>query len=201
MAKPYHHGNLRIVLLQAGVRLLEKRGATHLSLRELAKEAGVSHTAPYRHFKDKASLLTALAQVGYERLAEAMEATACQFADDPRRQIREAGIAYILMAVRNPQLFHLMFGGIVKTTEYTPELNQAAQRAFGGLTKIINNGQEAGIYRSQDGAGLALAAWSLVHGLSTLVNAGLLQSSPSSEEQLSAIADSVCNHLLCGMLG
>ncbi len=164
------------------------------------RAAGVSHTAPYRHFKNKASLLTALAQVGYERLAEAMEATACQFADEPRRQIREAGIAYILMAVRNPQVFHLMFGGIVQATEYTPELSQADQRALGGLTKIINNGQEAGVYRSQDAASLTLAAWSTAHGLSTLVNAGLLQSSPASEEQLSAIADSVCNHLLCGML-
>ena len=68
--RPYHHGDLRRSLIQAGSKLIEEKGLAGLSLREVARVAGVSHTAPYRHFQDKADLLAAIAQVGFEQLTD-----------------------------------------------------------------------------------------------------------------------------------
>src|SRR4051812_26419852 len=84
-ARPYHHGNLREALLDAGERALESGGAANLSLRELARAAGVSHAAPRRHFADKQALLDALAVAGFERLGTALDAAAARGDDFPAR--------------------------------------------------------------------------------------------------------------------
>src|SRR3954471_16858488 len=105
-SRPYHHGDLRAALLAAAERPLRDRGAGALSLRELAREVGVSHAAPGRHFKDKQALLDALALAGYERLPGALES-----ADDPGLPLepRLCGLAktYVGFAVENAALLEL----------------------------------------------------------------------------------------------
>src|SRR6266700_7153152 len=92
--KPYHHGNLRETLLQSAIRLIAEVGPTAFTLREVARQAGVSHNAPYRHFQDKDALLAAVATQGYGELTEAMLEAAAQ---QPHAldQLKHAGLAYI----------------------------------------------------------------------------------------------------------
>lgn len=196
----YHHGDLRNTLLQAGERLLAKEGVVGLSLRNLAKEAGVSHSAPYRHFRDKRALLSAIAKTGFERLAEAMGKAEQLHPDDPAKQLRAAGIGYVTLAVDNPETTNLMFGGAIKPDEKDVELMEAGDKAFQGLVHIIENGQQVGIYKKRETMELALAAWSSTHGLALLITTGKLKDAASSEDQVTQMAASVCEILARGML-
>jgi len=197
---PYHHGDLRNALLQAGERLLRRNGVAELSLRKVAGEAGVSHTAPYRHFQNKRALLSALAQAGFDRLAQAMRAAEAKYPDDPRRQLQEAGVAYVLLAVRHPETTQLMFGGILDPGEDDPKLKEFGGKAFQGLLKIVSNGQQAAIYRDRDTMELALAAWSLVHGLAMLLTAGQLRDTVTTEAEITRLVADLGELLQAGML-
>lgn len=140
---PYHHGDLRATLLQAAGEMLEKQGLAALSLREVARRAGVSHNAPYRHFPDRESLLAALAAEGFQRFGEALE----------KRPRREMGQAYVEFALEHPQRFRLMFGGVAPGSD---------QRAYQGLLSSFAD-------LGEDAQYAAAAAWGLVHGLSHLL--------------------------------
>ncbi len=199
--KRYHHGDLRNALIKAGTRLLRDHGVAGLTLRTVAKRAGVSHTAPYRHFPDKVSLLAAIATVGFEQLSAALTEVVVTHADDPAKQFIEAGIAYVLLAVRNPETAHLMFGGgslDLKDADQTLEL--AGKRAFEDLVRIVENGLRAGIYRDGDAEKLALVAWAHAHGLATLIIAGRIKDAASSEQQVIELTRYVCQTQLSGML-
>jgi AcrR family transcriptional regulator len=135
----YHHGELRQTVLQAAGDILEKEGLEALSVRELARRAGVSHNAPYRHFPDRASLHAALAAEGFEMLGHALQS----------RLRREMGEAYVEFALAHPQRFRLMQG-------------QRDRRAYEGLLKSFAD-------LGEDARYAAVAAWALVHGLSHLL--------------------------------
>jgi len=100
-AKPYHHGNLREVLLESGLRLIAEVGPSGFTLRELARRAGVSHNAPYRHFRDRDDLMAAVATQGYRELTHAMR-RAAEDHIDPLNRLKQAGLAYITFALRRP---------------------------------------------------------------------------------------------------
>lgn len=170
----YHHGNLRAALLEAGERLLRQEGVGRVSLRSVAKAAGVSHTAPYRHFPDKQSLLAALAEVGFTRLRDAMAAALAKHPGDPRKQLIAAGVAYVRLATEQPEMNHLMFGGALPDKAANERQQQTAQEAFQGLVRIIENGIRAGLFLDRPPAELATTAWSLVHGLAMLASTGKL---------------------------
>ncbi len=107
-ARAYHHGDLRRALILAAERILEKDGPNALSLRAVAREAGVSAAAPYHHFKDKDELLAAVAHQGFEMLAEAMAKAADQV-EDPFARVNAIGVAYVCFARDNRALYHLMY--------------------------------------------------------------------------------------------
>jgi AcrR family transcriptional regulator len=173
-AAPYHHGDLQNALLEAAETLLERDGPAGLSLREVARAAGVSHAAPYRHFRDRTALLQALAQRGLERLRRAIEHAAAGAIQNPEQQLVEAGVAYVHQAVRHPEMSRLMFGGVQRV---------AATAAFVALVEIIHDGVAAGAFRQRDARELALAAWTAMHGLAMLVAAGQLPVSPGDGAQ------------------
>lgn len=134
----YHHGDLRPALLRAAAKILEKEGSDAVSLRDLARRAGVSHTAPYRHFPDRRALLAALAEEGFAQLAAELEG----------RPWREQAVAYVRFAIANPERFRLMF-----TRPAPPALRglvegdpvvQATWAMVHGLTHLILSGQFAG---------------------------------------------------------
>jgi AcrR family transcriptional regulator len=168
--RPYHHGALRAALLAEAVRALAD-GATPaaLSLRELARRLGVSPAAPYRHFADKDALLAAVAQEGFQRLSEELDDAAATHPDDPLRQLTDIGWAYVHFALRQPQYFQVMFGRSATPQSTYPQLRAAGQSAFGILQRVIEGGQKARRVTPGDPRELAVAAWSQVHGLATLL--------------------------------
>lgn len=192
----YHHGNLRATLLDAGESLLEERGLAALSLREVARAAGVSHTAPYRHFKDKAALLRGIAARGFERLRnDIMEVS--ERHDDPVQRLTEAAAVYVTLAVRHPAQTQLMFGGDLNVTADDAEYRKTSRAAYQALQSIIADGIERGTFRGplRDSS---LTAWSTVHGLSTLIIAGV-EAGTGGEEQLRDLSRSTAQQIIRGL--
>lgn len=161
--KSYHHGDLRNALIQAGLEILSDEGANALSLRKVARRAGVSHAAPYRHFNDKEALLIAIAEEGFQKLSQQMQAAIDRFPDSPGEQLLEVGWAYISFGLENPDHLRVMFGGMIE--------KQAVDDAntFGLLLSAIQACQAAGIVKQGESQQLALTAWAQVHGLASLL--------------------------------
>ena len=153
----YHHGDLRAVILNEAARLVAERGADQVSLRELARDAGVSHAAPAHHFTDRRGLFTALATQGFQLLAEALV--------DARPQFADAALAYVRFAIDHPGHYQVMFHkSLLDTSDAelaAAEAGAAAELARGVATLRDPNA-------TADPAGAQLAAWSLVHGFSML---------------------------------
>ena len=198
--KKYHHGNLREELLNAANELLEEHGMEGISLRAVAAKVGVSHSAPYRHFKSKMLLLSAIAQQGFEQLTQAINSAANQFPDEPENQIQAAGMAYIKLAVKAPKLSNLMFSGVLPCDDAHIDLEIACNNSFGALQTIIANGQKKGIFRDMTLEELTLAAWSAVHGMAVLITAGQLQYVLEDENITSNLAYLSTKTILHGML-
>jgi AcrR family transcriptional regulator len=178
--RPYHHGNLRSALLACAERTLSEEGAGQLSLRELARQVGVSHAAPRRHFADKQSLLDALAEDGFERLGrelrEAMDAAGGAF--DAR--LLAFAETYVRFATQHAALLDLMFAGKHRPGA-ADSLRHAADRAFEAPLAMIGEGQAAGEVVPGDPEGVAVVTWAALQGLASLVNSGLLDDAALDE--------------------
>ena len=198
--RPYHHGDLRRSLIQAGSKLIDEKGIVGLSLREVAKAVGVSHAAPYRHFKDKEDLLAAVAQVGFEQLTDEAVKAAQGYACDPKKQLVELSERYILFFVRRPRTAHLLFGGVINMRTAPRALKQASWNAFQLVETIINNGKTTGVFRNRDTMDLAVTIWSGIHGLAQLISGGYLTPLATTPTQVKALGKMVCQLLLTGIL-
>jgi AcrR family transcriptional regulator len=158
--RPYHHGDLRRVLLDTAVEALQETGPAALSLRDLARRAGVSHAAPAYHFGDKAGLLTAVAADGFRRLAAVLRDTY-----QATGSFLEVGAAYVRFAVSHRPHFEVMFRPELYRPD-DPELASAREAARSMLYPPAAD--TAGNPGGTDDLRAAVAAWSLVHGLATL---------------------------------
>ncbi|MGD9808018.1 MAG: TetR/AcrR family transcriptional regulator [Deferribacterales bacterium] len=165
MSNKYHHGDLEHALAETGRKMLEQEGIEKLSLRKVAAEIGVSHTAPYRHFKDKTELLAKIAEQGYTELGDAMEKCIAERKGSVPELIKQTAVEYVKQAVITPETSKLMFSGIIVIKDY-PKLKEAATRAYDLLVDIIKSGQWEG-----DIEKYTAAVWSLIHGLSSLIQA------------------------------
>jgi len=197
--KPYHHGDLYQEILCAARELLEENNIASLSLRAVAKKVGVSHTAPYRHFKDKESLLAGIAKLGYDELARQMQEAVSSHPNDPALQLKEAGHRYVLLALNSPQCTQLMFGGILPCDDTYPELRASADMAFEGLKSIIEKGQGDDVFKQGDVEELALAAWAGIHGLTLLLIGGNLPDILSIPADIRPLTNTVTTTLLEGL--
>lgn len=158
--RPYHHGNLRQAVLAAAVDAITEVGPAGVSLRDLARRAGVSHAAPAHHFGDKAGLLTALAAEGYGLLADTLDA-----AHQRTQDFLEVGVAYVRFAVERRAHFEVMFRPDLYHSD-DPEVLAARERASEALSGGIDTLPSG---RAGPDARIAgIAAWSLVHGFATL---------------------------------
>jgi AcrR family transcriptional regulator len=170
--RPYHHGNLKPVLLQAAITLIAETGPLGFTLREVARRAGVSHNAPYRHFRDKDELIAAVAEQGFERLNAAMIRAAARSTSAEDRLL-SCGRGYITFALRWPQHLQVMFD-LPSFRERYPGYAQAGEQAFTTLRSCVVDCQEAGVLAKGDPEPLTLLAWSIVHGVSKLAISGHL---------------------------
>ena len=167
--KPYHHGHLREVLLKAAIQLIAEVGPAGFTLREVARRAGVSHNAPYRHFADREDLLAAVAAQGFRELNSAMLEAVTHHRSSVGR-LKGAGLAYVEFALRRPEHFTVMFDAAV-SKHRTPDSTEAAEQAFGTLLILVKSCQDENRLPSVDVRQLALLAWSMVHGIAKLATA------------------------------
>jgi AcrR family transcriptional regulator len=197
--RPYHHGDLRRAIVQAALEILRETQSLEFSLRELARRAGVSHNAPYKHFAEKRELLAAVSAAGFEMLAKRMTSEIAGLSR-PREQLFAMLRAYIDHGVENPALYSLMFGSYLGGPERSRpaiELAEAEKTkallagviAAGGLGRAIPGNNERKI------AGAILACWSLVHGLTLLLADGLV----GPKKKAGALADSLVQGMLDGL--
>jgi AcrR family transcriptional regulator len=166
----YHHGDLKNCLIGCGLEILSKDGIQGLSLRNVAKRAGVSEAAPYRHFKDKEALIAAIGEQGFIRLAARLETVAEEHSEEAKILFFQSGLAYVHFARENPDAMRVMFRfrNADGEMEY-PALQEAVDEAFSFLIDMVEYCQHAGLARPGHPMPLALSAWSAVHGLSMLL--------------------------------
>ncbi len=176
----YHHGNLRESLLEAADDLLESRGSQGITLRDVAKAAGVSHAAPYHHFASLNDLLATLAERSFVSLGQAIERAA--LAPEPRERMVQIAEAYVACARAKPAHFRLMFGPMLALKGDYPAFQQAAEKAFGTMLAA------ACAYDPINGPEVALCGWSLSHGLSNLIIDGALDGLNTKVADTNALA-------------
>ena len=170
--RPYHHGSLRAALLNAAERRLRADGADRLSLRDLAREVGVSHGAPRRHFADRQALLDALAESGFGRLdqvlRDALDGAGGTF--EPR--LRAAALAYTRFATDNTSLLEVMYAG--KHRPGADRILAAAAEPFGRLHALVSQGQDEGRLAAGDLDRTATVLLATLQGIAALVNGGVV---------------------------
>jgi AcrR family transcriptional regulator len=160
----YHHGDLRDALVRAARRILEKDGIARLSLRRVARAAGVSPAAPYHHFADKQALLDAIATQGFTALTAEMRARMAK-KSDPAGRLDASGVGYVVFAVENPTLFQLMFSGDGQESSAKAALNEARNIAYGVLQAAVADTSVGGTATPL----VCLRLWALVHGIAKLI--------------------------------
>jgi len=165
--KPYHHGNLRRALLDATVELAAEVGAAGVTLREAARLAGVSQTAPYRHFNDKQEMLAAAAEEGMVLLLEALQAGIRGAKGDPDAELVAISVAYVRFALDHTRYFRLMFGHGSPHKSVTPGLQQAGRAVFQLLLGIVARSLKKP--PADPAARQAMfRIWALAHGIAVL---------------------------------
>ena len=173
----YHHGDLRRTLLTTALALVEEQDTSVLTLREVARRAGVTHSAPYHHFPTKAALLAALAEEGFRTLYTEQLKAAAKAGPDPVRRLEELGIAYVKFAAAHPGYFRVMFRSDTGGWAGFPAVLEAAQLGFMLVTSTASEARKSGL--QGDFAEFTLASWAVVHGLATLWVDGPLRRYPA----------------------
>ncbi len=166
----YHHGNLRQALIEAAVQLLSDAGPAAMSLRKVAIQAGVSHAAPYHHFKDKEALLAAVCERGFNAMTVAMSTVN---EEDPFDHLTALGHAYLSFARSEPDLYRFMFGAQVPDKHDHPDLMACAHGTFETVVKVVARCAATGQTREGSPIELAMQVWAMSHGIASLVNDGM----------------------------
>jgi AcrR family transcriptional regulator len=172
-ARPYHHGDLRRAVIETAMGMLHEDKGWQFTLREVARRAGVSHAAPYKHFPDKAALLSEMALLGFDRLRAALTKAKQRRPKSLREEFFAVGRAYVRFGTSNPALYRLMFSGDAgKAVDV--HLSKRALAAFGVVIELLERGQAEGALRKRDVRGQAAACWGQMHGITMLTLDGLL---------------------------
>jgi AcrR family transcriptional regulator len=183
--RPYHHGNLRAALLERAVRTVDERGVQALSLRELAREVGVSHAAPRRHFPDRQALLDAISEDGFERLGDALTEAVDRAGTAFGARLHALARAYIAFSTDHPALLELMFAG--KQRAGAEHVRQASDRAFAIALTVIAQAQAGGELAPGDPGRVAIVAFAALQGLASMANGGMIDQTPVQEVVTDAI--------------
>lgn len=170
--EPYHHENLRQTLVEAAVALIGEVGPRDFTLREVARRAGVSHNAPYRHFPAKDDLLVAVATEGFDRLTALMRKSSAR-GKTALERLQLCGCGYVDFALRWPHHFLVMFD-LPKTSHERCKDEPVGKNAFDVLMGCIIAAQQSGDLPAGDPLPQAWTAWSLVHGIAKLAVSGNL---------------------------
>jgi AcrR family transcriptional regulator len=190
--RPYHHGNLRSALLEQAARTVDARGVQALSLRELAREVGVSHAAPRRHFPDRQALLDAIAEDGFERLGAALAQAVEQAGEKFDARLHALAQSYIAFATAHPALLELMFAS--KQRDGADRVRETADRAFAVALEAIGAAQAAGELPAGDPDRVAIVALAILQGLALMSSGTMIADTPVGD----VVADAI-DQLLDGL--
>lgn len=174
----YHHENLREELIENGLKILDTEGYDGFSLRKVAKACGVSHTAPYRHFKDKEELIAAIAAKVLHQFNDSLETAIAQYPGDVRGQVNEMGCAYVRFFVENPAYLRLLFFSDIfrwidgKLVSGDEKLEKPESTFYDTINRYANEGSTIDPTDALERKALALGAWGLVHGITVLLVQG-----------------------------
>lgn len=166
----YHHGDLRSALLDAALDVISEIGPQGLSIREVARRAGVSHAAPYRHFTDKNELILAVVEQGFALMQQTTLAEKAAADDDAASQFTASGLAYVNFALDHPAYYRIMFSGDLLSSTGHVSLQHTSREALQVMVSDISQCQELGLLRDGDPVIAALTIWSTIHGFVTLTN-------------------------------
>jgi len=191
--RPYHHGHLRTALLEQAARTVREQGVEELSLRELARQVGVSHSAPRRHFADLQALYTALAEDGFVRLGDQLRTAIEEAGPEFAARLRAAAAAYIRFATSEAALLELMFAS--KQHENARKLHEATERAFAPMLDLIYEGQAAGVLDQVNPERVGLLLFATVQGIASLVTSGIIQAGQVDE----LVSDASAHFLRTGL--
>lgn len=165
-ARSYHHGDLRSALLASALEILQRDGLEALTLRAVARAAGVSEAAPYRHFADRRQLVAGVAAEGFRAMQRTMMAEMQRVSTGtPRSGLRMVAVAYVKFGLDNPALYRVMFGPEVAVTDDLPELRETGRGVLGFVAEGIRRLQGAGLVGPGDPWLMAVTTWSMLHGL------------------------------------
>jgi AcrR family transcriptional regulator len=165
--REYHHGDLKAALVQSALDLLEHEGLEALTLRAVARAAGVSQAAPYRHFADRRTLVASVAEEGFRRLQARMleEMQRIGSGGGPRAGLRQVAVAYVRFGLENPAIYRVMFGPEVAVRDDLPELRETGRGVLGFVAEGIRRLQEGGLIGAGDPGLMAVTTWATLHGL------------------------------------
>ncbi len=194
--KKYHHGDLKNALIEAGIKILAKEGVSGLSLRKVAKKAGVSHSAPYAHFPNKQSLIAAISTEGFNQLYAELEATTSPFANDPKRQLIEGARAYARFAMDHTDIFKIMFSGILEKEKEYPAFVEASQKTFARVLEIVRTCQHAKVLPSGRPELLAVSIWGQVYGIVSLALEGQISHTVLDEYAIPDIVSTAIKRMI-----
>lgn len=195
----YHHGDLRSALLTAALDVISEIGPQGLTIREVARRAGVSHAAPYRHFTDKDELILAVVEQGFELMQATMQNEQKQAAEDPIHQFAATGLGYVNFALQHPAYYRVMFSGDLLSTTGHVSLQHTSEQALQDMVTQIQQCQALGIVREGDAVMQALTIWSTIHGYVSLVNDNRIGHLVDIENSPDAIRDAVLAMLFQGL--
>ncbi len=195
--KAEHRESTRDALIAAALERVRKFGATHFSLREVARDAGLSCMAPYRHFKSKEDLIAAIAEVGHLRLCEVFQQVE-RHVLDPAERFRAMGVGYVNFAKKNPELYKFMFGSSMPNPKDYPTLERACDECFGYLERAIAYCQHHGYMKNKPIDAFAMLVWSTIHGFSMLLIEGVFENSinDSGEKALLDLNNYIASYFL-----
>lgn len=194
--KEYHHGDLRRAVLKAAFAQVAQRGLRELTLREVARKIGVTHAAPYHHFKDRDALLDAMAEEAFAELDRAMEDSK-RDVSAPDDQLHALGRAYINFAQNRPERIEVMFRRAGKSGDKFE--SKVGRGAFQHLVDAVAACQAQGLAPAGDPLDIALSAWSLVHGFSALWVEGPLADMEPYRGRFEALRERMLSDFIAGL--
>ena len=185
----YHHGNLRQTLMNNCLKMIEEKGVSGFTLREIARISGVSPAAPYHHFRNKTELLAAVAVMGFELLDEAQRKASEKF-DNPGDKLRALGRSYVMFAVNHKVYFHVMFRANREPLWENEQVMNAVKQALSHLENTIRElYPEADEGNGSHFQAAVLTCWSMVHGLASLWVDGPLRAAESGKLEIEKLVD------------
>lgn len=195
----YHHGDLKLALIKEARRHIDADGWANLNLRDLARQVGVSHMAPYRHFKDKYELLAEVATQGFVTLIAEMQQSINQNLPTLLEATTSLFRTYVKFGRSHPLLFSLMFSPELANRAQFPSLDKAAKESGDILLRFIESWQEKGNIRAGDPQLFRVAALSFAHGTAVLLSAGHLSRKEVASLGIEAMIDANSELLVRGL--